>query len=214
MRHIYDTFYISLLDLIKATAISSHEHPTIPSTTYIKTDQEYFEVEDILDSHHIRNRLEYLIKWKVYPILTIAGNLFFTSRLIALSKNSIAKTLRNPTPHIAEFTMFPSFHPPTNLSGTSNFTSFKHSPFPFCILNFFLVSMSHACSVRHPENCYLLAIGGAIFRAILSFELFFCVLFVCYLYAICMLFACYQWVIPVLFTGYYKSVDSKKRARE
>ena len=68
--------------------------------------------------------------------------------------------------------------------------------------------------VRHPENCYLLAIRGAIFHAILSFELFFCVLFVCYLYAICMLFACYQWVIPALFMGYYESVDSKKRAQE
>ena len=49
--------------------------------------------------------------------------------------------------------------------------------------------------VSHHENCYLLAIRGAIFSAILSFELFFRVLFACYLCAICLLFLGYPGVI-------------------
>ena len=61
---------------------------------------------------------------------------------------------------------------------------------------------SSVLCVSHHENCYLLAIRGAIFRAILSFELFFCVLFVCYLFAICVLFVCYLRAIYVLSMGY------------
>ena len=67
MRHIHDTFHISLLDPIKSTAIAPHGLPAAPPATYIKDDQEHFEVDDILDSRRIRNRLEYLIKLKGYP---------------------------------------------------------------------------------------------------------------------------------------------------
>jgi len=64
--------------------------------------------------------------------------------------------------------------------------------------------------VRHPENCYLLAIRGAI----LSFELFFCVLFVCYLCAICMLFACYLRAINGLSRRYSRAIMSLLIARK
>ena len=67
MCYIYNTFYISLLDPIKSTLIRPHGLPAMPSATSVKNDHEYFEVQDILDSHRIRNRLEYLIKWKGYP---------------------------------------------------------------------------------------------------------------------------------------------------
>ncbi|HUJ80479.1 MAG TPA: hypothetical protein VLW83_01275, partial [Candidatus Acidoferrales bacterium] len=67
MRHIHDTFHISLLDPVKSTAIPPHGLPAAPPAAYVKDDHEYFEVEDVLDSRRIRNRLEYLIKWKGYP---------------------------------------------------------------------------------------------------------------------------------------------------
>ena len=67
MRYIHDTFHISLLDPIKSTAILPHGLPAAPPATYIKDNQEHFEVDDILDSRRIQNRLEYLIKWKGYP---------------------------------------------------------------------------------------------------------------------------------------------------
>ena len=51
---------------IKATPFDPHLPPA-PPALYIKDDQEYFEVEDILDSKHKGHRLYYLIKWKGYP---------------------------------------------------------------------------------------------------------------------------------------------------
>ena len=50
MRHIHDTFHISLLDPVKSTAIAPHGLPAAPPAAYIKDDQEHFEVDDILDS--------------------------------------------------------------------------------------------------------------------------------------------------------------------
>ena len=67
MCHIHDIFYILLLDSIKSTSIPPHGLSTMPPIMYIKEDHKYFEVQDIFDSHHVRNRLEYLIKWKGYP---------------------------------------------------------------------------------------------------------------------------------------------------
>ena len=67
MHHIYDTFHISLLDSVKSTTIPPYGLPSAPPAAYVKDDHEYFEVEDILDSCHTRNRFEYLIKWKGYP---------------------------------------------------------------------------------------------------------------------------------------------------
>ena len=59
-----------------------------------------------------------------------------------------------------------------------------------CVRNVYFVF-----HVSHHENYYLLAIRSTIFSAILSFELFFCVLFACYLYAMCLLFLGYPGVI-------------------
>jgi len=67
MRHIHDTFHISLLDPVKSTPIPLHGLPAAPPAAYIKDDQEHFEVDDILNFRRTRNRLEYLIKWKGYP---------------------------------------------------------------------------------------------------------------------------------------------------
>ena len=67
MRHIHDTFHISLLDPVKSSPILPHSFPTAPPAAYIKDNHEYFEVEDIRDSRRVRNHLEYLIKWKGYP---------------------------------------------------------------------------------------------------------------------------------------------------
>jgi len=51
MRHIYDTFHISLFDAIKSTAILLHRLSAAPPAAYVKDNHKYFEVEDILDSH-------------------------------------------------------------------------------------------------------------------------------------------------------------------
>ena len=65
-KHIHDTFHVSLLDLYKATMPPHGLPPPLPPV-YINDDKEFFEIETILDSRHICNRLEYLIKWKGYP---------------------------------------------------------------------------------------------------------------------------------------------------
>ena len=51
MCHIHDTFHISLLDPVKSTAIPPHRLSAAPPAAYVKDDHEYFEVEDIFDSH-------------------------------------------------------------------------------------------------------------------------------------------------------------------
>ena len=66
MRHIHDVFHVSLLDPVKATRLDPHLPPA-PPALYVKDDQKYFEVEDILDSKREGRRLYYLIKWKGYP---------------------------------------------------------------------------------------------------------------------------------------------------
>ena len=55
-------FHISLLELALDSALR------VPNTNIIikNTDIEY-NVEEILDSKHIRNRLHYLVKWLDYP---------------------------------------------------------------------------------------------------------------------------------------------------
>jgi hypothetical protein len=66
MRHLHDVFHVSLLDAVKPTSLSPRMPPP-PPALYIKDDQEYFEIGDILDSKHIGHRLHYLVKWKGFP---------------------------------------------------------------------------------------------------------------------------------------------------
>ena len=66
LKHIHDTFHISLLDPYKAT-MPPHSLPPPLSPVYINDDEQFFEIETILDSRRTRNSLEYLIKWKGYP---------------------------------------------------------------------------------------------------------------------------------------------------
>jgi len=67
MRHIYNFFHVSLLDPYKSTSIPPHSLPLVPPPLYIKDNQEYFEIENILDSRRVKKRLQYLVKWKGYP---------------------------------------------------------------------------------------------------------------------------------------------------
>ena len=67
MRNIHDTFHVSLLDPVKSTSIAPHSLPPPPPPLYIKDDQQYFEIENILDSKRMGRRLHYLVKWKGYP---------------------------------------------------------------------------------------------------------------------------------------------------
>ena len=67
MRHIYDMFHISLLNLVKLTSIPLHGFPPAPLPLYVQDDHKYYEIENILDSHRIKNRMQYLVKWKGYP---------------------------------------------------------------------------------------------------------------------------------------------------
>ena len=55
-------FHISLLELTLDSVLK------IPNTNIIvkNTDMEY-DVEEILDSKHVRNKLHYLVKWLDYP---------------------------------------------------------------------------------------------------------------------------------------------------
>ena len=66
MRHLHNVFHVSFLDPVKATSLPPRIPPP-PPTVYVKDGQEYFEVEDILDSKRIGRRLHYLVKWKGFP---------------------------------------------------------------------------------------------------------------------------------------------------
>jgi hypothetical protein len=66
MRHLHDVFHVSLLDSVKATTLAPRT-PPLPPALYVKDSQEYFEVEDILNSKRIDRHLYYLVKWKGFP---------------------------------------------------------------------------------------------------------------------------------------------------
>jgi hypothetical protein len=66
MRHLHDVFHVSLLDPVKVTTLPPRMPPP-PPTLYVKDDQEYFEIEDILDSKRTGRHLRYLVKWKGFP---------------------------------------------------------------------------------------------------------------------------------------------------
>jgi RNase H-like domain found in reverse transcriptase/Integrase zinc binding domain/Chromo (CHRromatin Organisation MOdifier) domain len=69
MRHLHNVFHVSLLDLVRPTSLEPRRPPA-PPALYVKDDQEYFEIEDIVDSkrdNDNRRRLKYLIKWKGFP---------------------------------------------------------------------------------------------------------------------------------------------------
>jgi hypothetical protein len=66
MRHLHDVFHVSLLDPVRSTSLPPRVPPP-PPALYVKDGQEYFEVEDILDSKRTDRRLYYLVKWKGFP---------------------------------------------------------------------------------------------------------------------------------------------------
>ena len=67
MHYIYNVFHVSLLEPYKSSSLPPHSLPLPLPLAYVKDDHEYFEVEDVLDSRRIGNRIQYLIKWKGYP---------------------------------------------------------------------------------------------------------------------------------------------------
>jgi len=67
MRHTGDTCHVSLLELYKSTSIPLRGVPAPPPPLNLKDGQEHFEIEAILDSLGVRNRLQYFIKWKEHP---------------------------------------------------------------------------------------------------------------------------------------------------
>ena len=62
---VHPVFHVSLLDPYKESEIPGRTQP--PPPPVVIEDQFEYEVEEILDSRLIRNRLFYLIKWKGYP---------------------------------------------------------------------------------------------------------------------------------------------------
>ena len=66
MHHLHDVFHVPLLDSVKSTSLSPHIPPP-PPALYLKDCQEYFKIEDILDSKRVDRRLYYLVKWKGFP---------------------------------------------------------------------------------------------------------------------------------------------------
>jgi len=62
---IHNTFYISLLEPWNANTFPSRQLPPPPSPEVIN-EEEHFEVQEILDSRFVRNKLKFLISWKGY----------------------------------------------------------------------------------------------------------------------------------------------------
>jgi hypothetical protein len=67
MRQIHNFFHVSLVEPYKSTPISPHGFPPPLSALYTKDDQDYFEIEAILNFKRDRRTVKYLIKWKGYP---------------------------------------------------------------------------------------------------------------------------------------------------
>jgi len=63
---IHPVFHVSLLDRYNESEIPGRTQPP-PPPVIVENELEY-EVEEILDSRLIRNRLLYLVKWKGYPV--------------------------------------------------------------------------------------------------------------------------------------------------
>ena len=63
---VHPVFHVSLLDRYAESDIPSRIQP--PAPLVIVDSQLEFEVEEILDSRLMRNRLFYLVKWKGYPV--------------------------------------------------------------------------------------------------------------------------------------------------
>ena len=63
---VHPVFHVSLLDRYNESDIPGRTQP--PPPPVIVEDQLEYEVEEVLDSRLIRNRLYYLVKWKDYPI--------------------------------------------------------------------------------------------------------------------------------------------------
>ena len=63
---VHPVFHVSLLEPFKTTNIPGHTSPP-PPPIVVSSEQE-FEVDKILDSKFIRNRLHYLVQWKGYSI--------------------------------------------------------------------------------------------------------------------------------------------------
>jgi hypothetical protein len=65
---IHPVFHVSLLKPYKPSP-EEFERPTPPPATIMpETNQEEYEVEAILDKRTLRNKPQYLIKWKGYPL--------------------------------------------------------------------------------------------------------------------------------------------------
>jgi hypothetical protein len=63
---IHPVFHVSLLEPHTSSTIPHRTQPPPPPVVVVDSSELEYEVEDILDSKYLRNRLFYLIKWKGY----------------------------------------------------------------------------------------------------------------------------------------------------
>ena len=64
---IHPVFHISLLELHKESNIPTRIQPP-PPPVVVEPESEWYEVQEILDSKILRNRLYYLVKWKGFSV--------------------------------------------------------------------------------------------------------------------------------------------------
>jgi hypothetical protein len=63
---VHDVFHVSLLEPYHESTIPNRVPP--PPPPVVVDDHQEFEVEEILDSKRVRKTLQYLVKWKGYPV--------------------------------------------------------------------------------------------------------------------------------------------------
>jgi hypothetical protein len=66
MRHFHNVFHVSLLDPVRSTSLPPRMPPA-PPALYVEDNQEYYEIENILNSEYRDGLIKYLIKWKGFP---------------------------------------------------------------------------------------------------------------------------------------------------
>ena len=135
MRHIHNVFHVSLLEPYMPSTLLPHGLPPPLPPLYVKDSPEYFEIENVLGSHRVRNRIQYLIKWKGY-----ANSNNSREHLASIPARGLIKEFHCHNPNIPRISSSISRRR-CQQRQSSTFMVFLRRPFPFSVLRSYLFSV-------------------------------------------------------------------------